>query len=597
MLTNLQSGAELLALAFDGIVEFRSVGGRTATNRVFAGGASGVLAVEGGGMNVAGTNWAQAFIGDGSGLTGISSNSLDGPTAAQLAKAGAGTVASLTNTVFRVSTPKVPQSIAVTNAGQYLGVTDDYTNRMALVFHNNTSVTDTTGPFLIWEGDSLNDAGLYNWPGHGVGASEFLMYGRGSICFSSGLGGSAAPFRGYQFGIEGAPRSYVYMQHSGAKATNAALYTSIPILFKANYVFNGNTYNAGTASSADDQIYMGLYGEAMGANGDGSVSFMDGFDTRWNKWTNNWTTEPRFRVRASPDTARGGISARGGIVINGAPGLTTNYALADGNTLCFSSGMLTAIVASPSYWDVDATNWLTRISTGLTTALATNINTFVKALKVDGTWTNLEALYPFAGANGATNGQNLVSSAYTIKWSGAMATNDATGVHNGGSVYGDTQWQVTNQVAGTVFSWVKVGVVDAAWHAIWGARSGSSWTRLAHDDTASGHWLCSLASDTTVMTVSSNLVVKPASICVTRSGGTLTTYANGSATYVGSSENTAYAPEALNVWLFGNNNGGSLATAWTGKLQGWAASNATLKGTQYKTLHGAFVALNTALGR
>ena len=75
-------------------------------------------------------------------------------------------------------------------------------------------------------------------------------------------------------------------------------------------------------------------------------------------------------------------------------------------------------------------------------------------------------------------------------------------------------------------------------------------------------------------------------------------YMNGSPIPAQTSPAAASTTVDYNLWLFEDNHSGSPhGYNWTGKLQGFAMGTSALSGSQYATLHNAFVALNTALAR
>jgi hypothetical protein len=83
----------------------------------------------------------------------------------------------------------------------------------------------------------------------------------------------------------------------------------------------------------------------------------------------------------------------------------------------------------------------------------------VRDLKKGGLWRKLYGFYPFVGSNASACGQNLVSSAYTITWSGPLTF--TSGVTGDGVNYGDTGFPLS-QVSATnvhLYGWIAA---DAA---------------------------------------------------------------------------------------------------------------------------------------
>ena len=117
----------------------------------------------------------------------------------------------------------------------------------------------------------------------------------------------------------------------------------------------------------------------------------------------------------------------------GPSGLTTNYVLSDGSTLAVEYGKVLSLQGS----DPDALSFISRASLS-NTAQKAAVVILVNSLKAGGVWTNLHAVYPFVGGTSNANAVNLVSTNYTITWSGGL-THDANGVTgNGTNGYGNT---------------------------------------------------------------------------------------------------------------------------------------------------------------
>jgi hypothetical protein len=91
--------------------------------------------------------------------------------------------------------------------------------------------------------------------------------------------------------------------------------------------------------------------------------------------------------------------------------------------------------------DADAQAFFDRVTTAGGTLSATEqnaVNTLVIALKADGIWTKMKAIYPMVGASAAACAQNLKSASFTGTFSSGW-TFASTGVTpNGTSAYFDT---------------------------------------------------------------------------------------------------------------------------------------------------------------
>jgi hypothetical protein len=482
-----------------------------------------------------------------------------------------------------------------TNSGRYSGM-------------SFTPVAYSTNrQYIGFSGASAVDSAITYWPDHGsdslMRSPELLFTSRGSMAFSCGNlngGASGSSSRGFQFGIAGAWHNWLYLQGDGTGNTwlaggNTNLCVTVPFLFNPTYYSNQVLHISGAGVPYDTTTFKpGFVGRATDTNGDGAISFYDKFDTSYDTWGNN--TTPRFEVKISPDTARGGININGGITINGATGLTTNYAMMDGNTFCYSNGLLVAIVATPSEWDTDARNYLARINTATNTSLGTNINTFVKALKVDNTWANLMALYTFSGANASTNGQNLISSNYTIAWSGTFGTNDASGIHgNGTDAYGNTTY-INASTNGSAFIYIKANANNSGGY-LFGVQQdgGFDAKRIGLYD---GNATYGTASFSSYETATAWWPTWPSSIMIQRLDKVnIYHYGAGSTIYGVEAKAVTGMPNMTPVYLNAINNQNSAASYAKAHIQGFAATTNVLTGTQYKTLHDAFAALNSALAR
>jgi hypothetical protein len=91
-------------------------------------------------------------------------------------------------------------------------------------------------------------------------------------------------------------------------------------------------------------------------------------------------------------------------------------------------------------FDADAQAFFNRVTTAGGTLSATEqtaVNTLVIALKADGIWTKMKAIYPMVGASAAACAQNLVSSSFTALFGGAI-TYSANGITSNITGYLDT---------------------------------------------------------------------------------------------------------------------------------------------------------------
>jgi hypothetical protein len=98
--------------------------------------------------------------------------------------------------------------------------------------------------------------------------------------------------------------------------------------------------------------------------------------------------------------------------------------------------------------DVDAIAFFDRVTAAggiLSNTEKTAIDTLVKQMKADGTWTPMKAIYPMVGASAAACAQNLKSSSFTGTFTSGwtFASTGVTG--NGTSAYMQTNFNPNNQ--------------------------------------------------------------------------------------------------------------------------------------------------------
>lgn len=294
------------------------------------------------------------------------------------------------------------QKMSLTN-GLLLGLAT--TNDM-VIYYSGTNVNSNTNKVLsVFDGLYHNDFIMNWWPTHGEGglSPEMVFTSRGSIAIGCGYGLPTATFRGLQIGV-GVSHMYQYMQSEAS--AGMTLSTSVPLLFNCKFYTNGSWYlTGGIKADSDGQYYPGMYGRATSYTGEGEIVFVDSFDTTYANWTNQ--ADPRFKVRISPNSAKGGISVRGTVIVDNETGVSTNYALPSGNILRFKGGVLTSL-ASYS-WDIDASNYLAFIGNPISTTntIATTLNTLVVNAKAHGWWNSCDAIYPLVGGSSNTMCWNL----------------------------------------------------------------------------------------------------------------------------------------------------------------------------------------------
>jgi hypothetical protein len=98
-------------------------------------------------------------------------------------------------------------------------------------------------------------------------------------------------------------------------------------------------------------------------------------------------------------------------------------------------------VTGGSAFDADAQAFFDRVTTAggtLTTTEKTAVNTLVIALKADGIWTKMKAIYPMVGASAAACAQNLKSASFTGTFSSGWTFASTGAKPNGTSAFMDT---------------------------------------------------------------------------------------------------------------------------------------------------------------
>jgi hypothetical protein len=115
-----------------------------------------------------------------------------------------------------------------------------------------------------------------------------------------------------------------------------------------------------------------------------------------------------------------------------------------------STGTLAAALTVGGAFDADAQVFFDRVTTAggtLTTTEKTAVNTLVIALKADGIWTKMKAIYPMVGASAASCAQNLVSASCTGTFSSGW-TFASTGVKgNGTSAFMNTNYVESSNIS------------------------------------------------------------------------------------------------------------------------------------------------------
>jgi hypothetical protein len=118
--------------------------------------------------------------------------------------------------------------------------------------------------------------------------------------------------------------------------------------------------------------------------------------------------------------------------------------------------------------DPDAQAFFDRVTAAGGTLSATEktaVDTLVKQMKLDGTWTPMKAVYPMVGASAAACAQNLKSSSFTGTFTSGW-TFASTGVTpNGTSAYMNTNLSPSNlsQTSNSISVYVRNSPISTGW--------------------------------------------------------------------------------------------------------------------------------------
>ena len=319
-----------------------------------------------------------------------------------------------TNTTLAAAVPR--RQVQITDASAVGG----NSNRLAMLF-----TADYNDAFIWFNGTNGGVADIMFQAMHDSAGPmpELLMDSSGSIAFNA---------HWIQVGVGTYMPTFLYM-NSQLLQSDPDLGDSIPLLFTALYRTNsGDAWKH--AGSRDAGFLPGFHFQAVDKVGNGSLGIYSKFNVPYNgtlPMTGN-VKQHEFWVGPNP-----GFAFSGGLTNNGVAGITTNYTMPDGLTvLSIQNGIIVGLTSA----DTDVTSFFTR--SGITDATQKQaIRNLVSELKSKDIWNKLDAVYPFVGGSSAAHAVNLVSTNFTITWSGTL-THDANGV-TGNAVdgYGDTHYQ------------------------------------------------------------------------------------------------------------------------------------------------------------
>jgi SPP1 family predicted phage head-tail adaptor len=139
-------------------------------------------------------------------------------------------------------------------------------------------------------------------------------------------------------------------------------------------------------------------------------------------------------------------------------------------------------VTGGSAFDADAQAFFNRVTTAGGTLSATEqnaVNTLVIALKADGIWTKMKAIYPMVGASAAACAQNLKSSSFTGTFTAGWTFASTGAKPNGTSAFMDTNLpnNTMSQNSLTICTYLRTNFTQATSIcdiACWNSGFGSS---------------------------------------------------------------------------------------------------------------------------
>lgn len=398
--------------------------------------------------------------------------------------------------------------------------------------------------------------------------------------------------RVWQWGIGGYGQSYIQNYYSKLVDnwnTNLG-FAMMPMFWSCPIYTNANALVYGGSLDPDGFLTPAMWMRGVNTNGTCSLTFYDNLDYRLNSTNGSWANmdeaTKRFEMRFGPD---GSIWAYGNIYTDQRKGMTTNFTLADGTLIRVRNGIIYDL-------DDDTKAFMNRIQTAFTDPLASNIDNFVTAVKASGAWGKLDAIYPFVGANISSNGQNMISASYKIVWGGAFTANDATGVQGDGTGWGDTQWKPSTQNEGSLFAFVKTdGSSDSFVAASYDSTGSGTGTVIRR--VGAGSYRMSWAATTANLQTVNPITAGSSGAVVRYLNGATWWYRSGVAGTTEQYNFSTVTPPNYNLYLLVGNDAGFKYNYFDGKIQGFAMGKKPLSPYEYKALHNAFVALNTALAR
>jgi len=227
-------------------------------------------------------------------------------------------------------------------------------------------------------------------------------------------------------------------------------------------------------------------------------------------------------------------------------------------------------------------------------AISNALNVFVKTLKADSTWNQLDALYPFAGTTANQNKWNLISTnIYTIAFSGTITHGNGI-AGNGSTGFGDTGWLPADQNNTSMFAWCSNFTSGAFLYVLGAQNAATAGSAFRNGANAT---VFQLGVNITVVQLNNNSTTPslPNGFAGSRSAsGSYNIYWNYGSS---SAQSVASAsPASRTAYVLARNNDGTADQFWDKTVQVVALGKA-ISQSQYQTLFSASTNLNAALGR
>jgi hypothetical protein len=208
------------------------------------------------------------------------------------------------------------------------------------------------------------------------------------------------------------------------------------------------------------------------------------------------------------------------------------------------------LIGSFADFDFDAQAFFDRVTAAggsLSATEKTAIDTLVRQMKADGSWTLMKAIYPMVGASAAACAQNLKSSSFTGTFSSGWtfssqgaSTVKASGSYMDTGLRASTNLTTTNThnsyynnlvISGDSHIVVGDGIIDSLWMGLYATQNGY-YNAIACGfqnptlGTTTAFFLANKQTSTTLKMIKNNTIVLNASVLTTSFSSTQNVYLN-----------------------------------------------------------------------